>query len=95
MRAGAGTRSPFTPARSVWSNYLMPFKRRTLWTSEDDERLKAMVASGVPILKAAAAFKCTTESIRTKARKLGTPFPSMHEARKKFASDPGLSRRFR
>jgi hypothetical protein len=70
----------------------MPIKRRTRWTPEENERLKAMVASGVPVLKAAAAFKCKMSDIRTRARQLGTPFPTIREVRKKFASDPGLSR---
>ena len=46
-----------------------------------------MVASGVPLLKAAAAFKCTRDAIRTKARQLGTPFPAIREVRKKFTGD--------
>ncbi len=62
--------------------------RKKLWTAEDNERLKKMVASGVPILRAAASFKCSMDALRLQARKLGTPFPSLREARKKFAGDP-------
>ncbi len=62
--------------------------RKTSWTPEDNERLKEMVANGVPILRAAASFKCTMSAVRVQARKLGTPFPSLRETRKKFASDP-------
>jgi hypothetical protein len=45
-----------------------------------------MVASGIPVLKAAAAFNSTIEAIRTKARQLGTPFPTMREVRKKLSN---------
>jgi hypothetical protein len=49
------------------------------WTAEDNERLKAFVAKNVSILKAAAALKRSTVSVRNQARRLGTPFPSMKE----------------
>jgi len=42
-------------------------------------------------MKAAAALKRTTISVRNQARKLGTPFPYMKEYRKKLRpSSPGL-----
>ena len=74
---------------------LMPIKRRTNWTPEENERLKAMVASGVPLLKAAGAFNCKMNAIRTKARQLGTPFPTIREVRKKFTGDSDSSEEFR
>ena len=46
-----------------------------VWTAEENERLKALVAKNVSILKAAAALKRSSTSVRTQARKLGTPFP--------------------
>lgn len=58
------------------------------WTAEENERLKAFVAKGVSIIKVAAALKRTTNSIRTQARKLGTPFPTMADYRKKFRDSP-------
>jgi hypothetical protein len=73
----------------------MLMKRRTNWTPEDNERLKAMAASGIPILKAAAAFKCTTAALRIRARQLGTPFPTIREVRKEIVSKTGCSLRFR
>jgi hypothetical protein len=62
--------------------------RNPPWTDQDSERLKALVASGASALRAAAIFNRTLPSIKEKARKLGTPFPSVQEARKKFADDP-------
>jgi len=72
----------------------MPISRRTSWTPEENERLKAMVASGVPLLKAAGAFNCKMAAIRTKARQLGTPFPSIRRS-EELVSKTGCSLRFR
>ena len=55
------------------------------WTEDDRERLKALVASGGSVLRAAAIFDCTIGDIRQRARALGTPFPTRSEARKKYA----------
>ena len=68
----------------------MAVRKRT-WTAEDNERLKALVAKGVSVIKAAAALKRTTVSVRTQARKLGTPFPPMKDYRKKFKDSPDSS----
>ena len=68
----------------------MAVRKRT-WTAEDNERLKALVAKGVSVIKAAAALKRTTVSVRTQARKLGTPFPPMKDYRKKFKNSPDSS----
>jgi hypothetical protein len=69
----------------------MKLKRRANWTPEDNERLKAMAADGVPVLRVAAVLKCSTEAVRNQARKLGTSFPSLRDSRKKFADDPESS----
>ena len=68
----------------------MAVRKRT-WTAEDNERLKELVAKGVSVIKAAAALKRTTVSVRTQARKLGTPFPLMKDYRKKFKDSPDSS----
>ena len=60
-------------------------QRKASWTTEDNERLKEMAAKGVPILRVAASLKCSMDAVRVQARKLGTPFPSVREARKKYA----------
>lgn len=69
--------------------------RKALWTPEDNERLKEMVAKGVPVLRAAVIFKCSMDGVRVQARKLGTPFPSVREARKKYADKSQSSSGFR
>jgi hypothetical protein len=59
-------------------------QKNKVWTLEEDERLKALVASGR--LHAAAALKCSMVSARNQARKLGTPFPSIRRLKKRLAS---------
>ena len=59
--------------------------RRIVWTEAENERLRIMALRGVSILRAAAGFKCTTEAIRIQARKLGTPFPTLQQTRKRLA----------
>jgi hypothetical protein len=66
-------------------------RKNTPWTDEDSERLKALVASGASVVRAAAVFNRTIASIRDQARKLGAPFPSLNESRKKFANSPSSS----
>jgi hypothetical protein len=61
------------------------------WTEADNERLRDFVTRGIPLLRAAAAFNRTTTSVRTQARKIGCPFPSIREVRKKYAGDPASS----
>ena len=62
------------------------------WTAEENERLKALAAKNVSVIRAAAALKRTTISIRTQARKLGTPFPNLKEYRKKVQDSPESSK---
>jgi GcrA cell cycle regulator len=56
---------------------------RAPWSPKEDERLKTLVASGASVLRVAAAFKCSVSGIRNRARKLGCPFPSIREAKKR------------
>jgi GcrA cell cycle regulator len=58
------------------------------WTAEEEEQLKAFVARGASIIRAAAAFKRKKQSVRERARKLGCPFPALATARKKWADTP-------
>jgi hypothetical protein len=60
----------------------MMYKR---WTTADDELIKAFVAQGVSIVRAAAALKRKSNVVRNRARTLGCPFPSINAARKKRA----------
>ena len=64
---------------------------KNIWTDADNERLKAFVADGVSPFRAAAAFNRRSNSVRNQARKLGTPFPSLRNVRKKFVGDPSSS----
>jgi GcrA cell cycle regulator len=57
------------------------------WTAEEDEQLKAFVARGASIIRAAAALKRKKGSVRER-RKLGCPFPTLAAARKKWADTP-------
>jgi serine/threonine-protein kinase RIO1 len=61
---------------------------RKPWTEEENNRLKAMVAQGVSIARAAVVFKRSLITVRTHARKLGTPFPHVREVRQKYADAP-------
>ena len=59
-------------------------------TAEDNERLKALAAANVSVIRAAAELKRSSTSVRAQARKLGTPFPHMKDYRKKFSQPDGL-----
>jgi hypothetical protein len=63
------------------------------WTDEDIERMKELAAGGASLVRAAAVLKRSMISVRTMARKHGTPFPSLREARQRYteARDKALS----
>jgi hypothetical protein len=44
------------------------------WSPEEIEKLKALIAGGVSVARAAATMNRKIHSIRVKARALGTPF---------------------
>jgi hypothetical protein len=85
------TAKVFQPPNSVSESLMVPKKR--IWTSDENERLKASVVKGVSIIKVAAALKRNIISVRTQARKLGTPFPPMKDYRKQFNDSSESSRR--
>jgi type IV secretory pathway protease TraF len=60
-------------------------RRTGPWTHQENHLLKAVVAQGVSIARASVAFKRTISAVRNQARKLGAPFPTMQEVRKKLA----------
>jgi hypothetical protein len=66
--------------------------KKWTWTAEDNERLKALAATNVSAIRAAAALKRSTTSVRAQARKIGTPFPHMKDYRKQFQDSPESSR---
>jgi hypothetical protein len=49
--------------------------RNLPWTKGDDERLRAFVAQGASVIRAAAALRRTTIEVRVRAREVGCPFP--------------------
>jgi hypothetical protein len=59
---------------------------RAPWTPEDNERVKVLATGGASALRAAAALKCSVLSVRNQARKLGTPFPSRGETKKRLSA---------
>jgi GcrA cell cycle regulator len=52
------------------------------WDTEEIDRLRQLVATGVSLARAAVTLKRTRVSVQTQARKVGTPFPSMRETKK-------------
>ena len=56
-----------------------------VWTQDDDERLRAFVAQGASVVKAAATLKRRIISVRARARVLGSPFPPLRAIRRKWA----------
>ena len=62
--------------------------RKTPRTDEENERLRQLVTNGVSIFRAAATLKRKTGSIRTQARKIGCPFPTIKELRLKSSHSP-------
>jgi hypothetical protein len=67
-------------------------KLRPPWTAEENERLKRLVADGASAVRASGALNRTIISVRNQARKLGTPFPSVRNARKKITDAQGNHR---
>jgi hypothetical protein len=60
--------------------------KSTSWTEVEGERLKALVADGKSLVRAATVFKRSMKNVRTQARKLGTPFPSIRGYKKRLQS---------
>jgi hypothetical protein len=56
-----------------------------VWTEAEEERLKALVAQGASVVKAAATLKRKIVSVRARARALGCPFPPLRVVRQKWA----------
>jgi hypothetical protein len=54
------------------------------WTAEDNARVREFVANGASPTRAAAALNRTRVAISERARKIGCPFPTLAEARKKI-----------
>jgi hypothetical protein len=63
----------------------MQERKSQLWSIEEDEKLKKIVAQGGSAGRASIALKRTEKSVREHARQLGCPFLTIAEARKKAA----------
>jgi hypothetical protein len=61
-------------------------KRKTsrTWTDEELEALRVHIASGGSAIRASVRFGRTLGSVQELARKLGTPFPTIREVRKRY-----------
>jgi len=61
-------------------------KRKTsqTWTDDEIEALRRHIAGGGSAIRAAVKFGRTLDAVRELARKLGTPFPTIREIRKRY-----------
>jgi hypothetical protein len=66
---------------------------KSSWTEADNERIRQFVKQGTSAFRAAAALKRTIISVRAQARKIGTPFATVRDVRKKLVDDSKNSRR--
>jgi hypothetical protein len=57
--------------------------RKKVWSENDAERLRALIASGASALRASVALKRSLSVTKLKARELGVPFPSEAELKAK------------
>jgi hypothetical protein len=53
------------------------------WTTEDCEKLKALVQQGASAFRASAALRRSVPTVKNKARELGCPFPLLQGVRAK------------
>jgi hypothetical protein len=74
-------------SKNLYFEYAVSLQK-TPWTDEENERLRRLARSGVSIFRAAASLKRKAGSIRTQARKIGCPFPTIKEMRLKNSHSP-------
>ena len=65
------------PARRADITGIPLLSRNLPWTKGDDERLRGFVAQGASVIPAAAALRRATIEVRTRARDVGCPFPTL------------------
>jgi predicted deacylase len=70
---------------------LMDSRKSQLWSATDDEQIRLMVARGASAFRASVALKRSRPSLLQRARKLGCPFSSLREARKKAGLGSGAA----
>jgi hypothetical protein len=49
------------------------------WTKEECDRLVQLVNTGASVARASEILRRNMKSVQNQARKLGTPFPSLHD----------------
>lgn len=59
-------------------------KRLIVWSDSDNQRLIECVQSGMTPIRAAAVFKRSMGGVQIQARKLGHPFPTVNERRRRL-----------
>jgi hypothetical protein len=62
------------------------------WTASDLERLKLLASQGASAARAAAALDRRITSVRSQARRLGTPFPTVRATRRRWQPTADLPR---
>jgi hypothetical protein len=68
--------------------------KKNPWTTEENERLKTMIAKGISPFRVSAAFGRNLISVRAQARKLGLAFPSIRQSRLKLFKRLSMTARF-
>ena len=56
---------------------------RSSWSEADLQRLKELLASGVSVVRAAAALNRTSAAVKSQTRKFGSAFLGMQEAKRR------------
>lgn len=58
--------------------------RKTGWNEEEIAQLRHLVAVGASAFRAVVALKRSRASVQNKAREIGSPFPAIHQSRKRL-----------
>ena len=82
----------FPTGRRVYTRCAM-HKLTRPWTDKETERLKELHASGASALRASLALKRNKQNVMIRARKLGIPFLSLRELKKRQADRERLELR--
>jgi len=66
---------------------LMPRTTSRSWTPEQIDFLRSSAETGVSVSRTSVVLKRSVQSVQTKAREIGAPFPTMHQVRRKRLAD--------
>jgi GcrA cell cycle regulator len=53
-----------------------------VWTQDDDDKIREMVAKGASAMRIGVALKRKTAAVRVRARTLGCPLPTKFDLRR-------------